>query len=1441
MEIKKVGKTCHPAMIAIYALAYAGTEDYYNLEIKPDSEKLRNTCDWLTTMLKPAPGGFSVWYYNFDSTYNDVTIKAPWFSAFGQAVGIEALCAGYEQLKEQKYLDAAKQAAQALLTPLDKGGLLFTRDGHYFFEEIPSSTENPSHILNGHMRAMLALNKLYTLTKEAAYLEAFQSGAASLKRLLPLYDTGYALRYDLNPKKEELLFRFNDPYNLLLPPLPIAAIRLYDPESKKEVRLDVGAGQDATGKLRIAGNDWGQAVEKEKSFRPLLERENLPNPLTAADFGMDAPGTYFYLHLPSDWADNTRATPLELIVEYQDICQGNMVVEMRSMAPGPAFRPLRDGDLLLTGNGEWREWRVPLRPSDLGFWCGELYAEKHLLYLDALSLLEPDFAPWAEKARGYFNLAANQKTENYVTPQKQILPTQTPVLPYLDTDDAGVIMQGYPDENSRFINGLWDPDSSKGVLRYQPFLIAQQALGYDFVKMLNMYVKPDDAYPWFQKHAVIKNGAAIWNFEFDNAYNDIVTKAPWTSSFSHIYILKALKKALDEKKKLPGVSLPELYNQALNALQLPLAEGGFVSGSGYGIFLEEVPNATHVLNAHLATAAELAKHPQAEAVRAETLNTLRNTLFLFDAGYWLRYDQNPKKEFLLQIDWLSGERSPLFASFTLEDPQHEAAVRLTPDNELAENAWVGISGAEWELEGDFWAFSNGYAKHPNPLPGGSRHNAYLKLALPVWAVSEWFDFPELVLRVRYKDVAAGRFALKTQAIHNGNELQFIHLRNGVLECVGDGQWKEAAFRVRPQDLGWFVGPDYQKYVVEQLESLGQNDWFFRQYAQRHKFFLNRHLLNTAAKPGNFQPVPLKKSLNSATEAARTPITVKAVASGETYPGFGVENALDGNPDNDYTAFYEQSRQSFTAELNPAVKNLGGTLTFLDAANYASVWKVEALNENKQVCAASQQTADATRKQEFLLFSEQPIRYLRFSFTEFAGQQRLLLRELQVFSLPEDWEKNTLELLYSVGAELNCEYIRLDFSNCPYIPQTIHAWSTDSAGKRKYQDIFRLTASRESKLIIPVDKSFAFIRLDASSFRKNPQAPDSPTVYPEISFNLDAAQLTRFKGDRQLQEKALLSAADPANPLRIIRSPITEFCRELASHLLGGENLTDFEKIMVFMEHITGFKVGVPSSGRPDAVLLERIGSCGSYSNALLALTTTCGLEGRLLSLANYPENSGHAVTEIFVDGKWRVFDPTYGLYFKDAASGEIMSFEELRNPANKAVPVYLNQERYAFSGERTGWGTQAVYLHANPAGVIGPDRPMFYPLKFDLNGRTSLEPPDLGWQGSAYIGAAMINNNWEWTLSGLIQGREYEFILLPSSIGGDLGADEFEFKCRILEDGEKQGKSLDFKVNRAELNPIKISFTASAPEMRLEFTHPYRGPEFHYLTIRRFELKQIKS
>lgn len=990
LKIAGIGEKHNPAGVAIYALAYAGAEVYDpKLANLRNPEKFDACIAWLEQNLKKQPNGPWLWEYGFDSTYNDISIKAPWSSAFAQATGIQAFVAAYKRTGNDKYLKLANKAAQSLFMPLDKGGFLFQTGNDIWFEEIPQPIDNPSHILNGHMRVLLALKELADVSGDTTIAGWLKRGTDTLYRWLPRYDTGYWLRYDLNPRKNDLLFRFANPYGFANHPLAVDKITLRDPISKQEVVLDVGKQGDAEGANRIAGIHWGQI----ETLAGKTVRRLTPATLENKPDEMAAPHSYFYLALPGEWKDNLRDQWYEMTIDYYDDAAANITVQQRAVSPGATFRDMRDGDLHLAGAGQWRKWIVPVRPTDLGYWVGLSYADKHTRYLKKIAEDDVRFQAWARVANGY-QRAVSIKADRgeQVIPSPLTLPKQTPVQPIFDLDPNGVVRQ-FSSATSK--NG-----------QYHLFMIADQLLtGGDAIPVnatthfKREQLRREPALNWLTNRKNYKNidGASVYQFFFDNVYNDVSTKAPWSSAFGQIYVLKALVDA-SRNGFSNTPSLTDSITKAANAFTVPIANGGISFNDRSGrVWYEEVPNATHVLNAHLVSVPELAntasflREPAIQALADRGIQSLRDKLHLFDTGYWLRYDQNPKKELLLQFDWLSGQSAPLIDEILLQNPQTGRYVRLDVGMQGDAEGAVLISGTEWQaanaVDGKtVRTFNNGYSLHSRPVSGGTRHNTYIVLRLPDEGADD-FDVPEHFLIIRYKDVAKGQFNIKVQAIHQGNQVTFVPLRGGIWETKGDQQWKESAFTIRPKDLGWYKGPDYQTYEVTQLQRIAQltGDWFFSQYASRQSYFLEQQ---KAGRSAIIEPVLMS------TKPAPKLAVMKETA---TYPRHGFVNALDGDPNNNYVAGIEGEKESAVEiSLDSAAFPTELRIVWESPQNFAKSVKVYAISdkpENQILIGDSQSTnLPVTR---IPLRVNTTIRNIRVSFSQFSGQPRLLLRQLEI--------------------------------------------------------------------------------------------------------------------------------------------------------------------------------------------------------------------------------------------------------------------------------------------------------------------------------------------------------------------------------------------------------------------------------------------------------------
>ncbi|RMI13912.1 MAG: hypothetical protein D6681_05575, partial [Calditrichaeota bacterium] len=341
------------------------------------------------------------------------------------------------------------------------------------------------------------------------------------------------------------------------------------------------------------------------------------------------------------------------------------------------------------------------------------------------------------------------------------------------------------------------------------------------------------AYEWLEKNAHPVKDALIWYYQFDNAYNDIVIKAPWPSAFGQAHVVKAFLHAwqVTGKRKYRDYAI-----KALRAYRLTLEEGGFQSRlPDGGVFFEEVPTAhpTHILNGHMISTIVLLEAGRAlhldwaEKLGQAGVRTLVRHLADYDMGYWSRYDMNPKRgEIVFRLVPSRKSRSGLMwiDKVTLLNARSgEATVLDVGAGDDAEGAWR-ISGIEWgravNKDGrSVRRIFNGPSRHCAPLRGGSIQNSYLILQLPTLKFGDVANVPEFYLRIDYFDAAPGNVDAQIQDINHGNFLHFTTLTNGTIETAGDGQWKTAFVTIRPKDLAWYMGEDYQKYHIKLLEKL----------------------------------------------------------------------------------------------------------------------------------------------------------------------------------------------------------------------------------------------------------------------------------------------------------------------------------------------------------------------------------------------------------------------------------------------------------------------------------------------------------------------------------------------------------------------------------------------------------------------------------------------
>ncbi len=764
-----------------------------------------------------------VWKNVNNDEYSQTSSDKEWISSYTQATIVDAFLSYYKISRDKIYLEWAENAAEIFDTEVKDGGLLTKSENLFWFETIACNTGQWDLI--GHLRALVALGHLLEFTDDQRYQELFDNAELSLEEIASLYDTDYCLRDNLRVK-DQVDFRFFNEYGDENHTEILEYIILRDPLSKTEILVE----------------------------------------------DIDSDGEFEY-SFPSSELDPFRTEWMELVVHYEDTIEQHMTLEKESLVDDEDWVPVKDGELLLTGKGEEREWIIPIRMNDLGYTVSFELMSQYPKYFAELSKKNSNLIWLKNKSLAYYNMNKDTMVYRIVKNEKKELPIQTPFTTICSFDENGVLRQhgvvmGITEFDEK---GNYLPPSIVGEPSYSPFVIFNQAVygrkywdnvlppdianftenvsfwnSYNFLTIDNIgEIKQEPAYDWIVNNANQRNGFATWSYDTYNCYNDLEQETGWVSAYGQSLLLEALMKDPDQYS--------ELIKEGAYAYGVPVEEGGLAAYDCTGnVWFEEVPNKSHIFNADILSINTLANiyselDDKAIAALANSgINSLRGNIWRFDTGYWSKYDMNPKKENLFQIEWIEGDESPLIDEILIYDPVSGIASQIDVGEAMDSTGYPCISGLEWgaplEVDGvSVRSFDNGYLKEYQPSSNITEQNVYFWGVLPPIMSDDYFDLLGYKLIIRYKDVAKGVFEIKRQSICEGMNLEFEQLPNARIVCTGDGEWKEAEILLRMQDLGWFMGEDYQRFHVEQLEKLSQitGDWLFEQYAEKWNYYLER--------------------------------------------------------------------------------------------------------------------------------------------------------------------------------------------------------------------------------------------------------------------------------------------------------------------------------------------------------------------------------------------------------------------------------------------------------------------------------------------------------------------------------------------------------------------------------------------------------------------------
>ena len=941
----------------------------------------------LISTLQPNENQLEVWTNPEECFYKGLHQDKNWYSAYTQSSNIDILLDSYIESGDEILLKKAQDAAEVFFVDLKSGGVQFRDEesDYIWFEEFWGDDYTPTHALGAHLKAINTLYSLYEITNDAKYKKQIELAEEAVKKRGDLYDTGTGILYDLRTDTKKVTFSFANEYTGEVSELPVASIESFNPLNRTIDQY-----------VEYLEDGWSKPeMEDGKNVRRL-------NPTGKNNFRINFKS---YLNIEN------KSDIIELHIRYKDGIKDNL--SLRIKESGCDYE-LPESSLLLTGEDIWRDWVIPVYIGEFGTKMdGEELLQNTYVIKKTDICTDNDLE---NRLRTYKNLISNDDNEyTKVTINPKELPAQSPLASIFAIDDSGVVLQFASDETTVFDSeGHFTFDGGVGDAIYSPYIIAYQALygnkftapeylwDDDDLKKLSIYnqynwltkeslkhISKEPALNWLKNSRRLIKDAWTWVYDFDNAYNDVVQKKGWSSAFAQKYVIDAFISDSDE----------ESTRKATNAYKYPTKDGGlaYYLDDG-GVWFEEVPNNTHILNADIASLISIyrvnEKYPDEnyETLFNNGLNTLKDKLSLYDSGYWSKYDLNPKKEILFQLDVIEGEESPLIDYIYFADIVTQKATMIDIGTDKDFDEYPYISGNEWSVNQivdgkSVRNFINGYEIHQEPIQGGTRQNSYFLACLPDLS-DDLFNLSDYKIIISYKDTVKGRFALKVQSINEGSFLQFVPLKNAIIDCKGDGEWKSAEITIRPQDLGWYMGEDYQKYHIEMLDELNSyvRDWELKQYSEKYKYYLEVY-------ENSEEPIVYPSYLT----ADEKKIDLEVIDSTEAYVGYGFENALDGDANDDYVACLENKDDYyFTVKAKDPISECDMEIIWESDNNYAADYNVQISSDGINwidYCTIDNSKDDFQR---FKINSNIEFEYIKIVVNRFVGQNRILLREILAF-------------------------------------------------------------------------------------------------------------------------------------------------------------------------------------------------------------------------------------------------------------------------------------------------------------------------------------------------------------------------------------------------------------------------------------------------------------
>jgi hypothetical protein len=120
---------------------------------------------------------------------------------------------------------------------------------------------------------------------------------------------------------------------------------------------------------------------------------------------------------------------------------------------------------------------------------------------------------------------------------------------------------------------------------------------------------------------------------------------------------------------------------------------------------------------------------------------------------------------------------------------------------------------------------------------------------------------------------------------------------------------------------------------------------------------------------------------------------------------------------------------------------------------------------------------------------------------------------------------------------------------------------------------------------------------------------------------------------------------------------------LESVLEGEESLSDEAKSIRILQYVSSVLHHRANQGSATKIIQDGFALCGGKSYVFVALCRKAGMAARYVGSMYMPELGSHAISETFYDGKWHLYDPTFGIFFYSNPdydnTGYVISFRDL--------------------------------------------------------------------------------------------------------------------------------------------------------------------------------------